>query len=82
MEGLDDMMWGYNWGVGWGWMLLGSIMMIAFWVALIWVLYLAVRGATRSDDRGEDARAIAARRLAAGEISHDEYDRIVAKIRS
>lgn len=76
------MMWGYNWGIGWGWMLLGMVMMIAFWVALIWIVYLAVRGATRSDDRRQDPGTIAARRLASGEITHDEYDRIVAKLRS
>ena len=76
------MMWGYSWGVGWGWMVLGSLMMVAFWGAIIWLLYLLIRGASRDDHRSEDARSIAARRLARGEITPDEYDRIVAKLRS
>lgn len=76
------MMWGYNWGVGWGWMLMGSIMMIAFWGAVIWLFYLLVRGSARSGDRSEDPRTIAARRLASGQITPEEYDRIIAKIRS
>lgn len=77
------MMWGHdNWGIGWVWMSLGMGMMIAFWVALIWILYLAVRGATRGVDRKEDPRTLAQRRLAGGEITHDEYDRIIAALRS
>ncbi|MBI4218913.1 MAG: hypothetical protein HY682_02135 [Chloroflexi bacterium] len=76
------MMWGYHWGVGWGWMLVGSLMMIAFWGTIIWLLYMAVRGPVRFEGNRDDAKAIAARRLAAGEITPEEYDRIIAKIRA
>lgn len=76
------MMWGYTWGMGWGWMLMGGVVMIAFWSAVIWILYLAVRGRADAGNRTEDARSIAARRLALGQITPDEYDRIVAKVGS
>lgn len=72
-------MWGYHWGVGWGWMLLGMAFMVVFWGALIWLFASLIRGASGRDPH-EGPREIADRRLAAGEISEEEHDRIVAKL--
>lgn len=72
-------MWGYHWGVGWGWMLIGMAFMVAFWAAVIWLFASFVRGVA-GRDQGASPREIADRRLAAGEISVEEHDRIVAKL--
>ncbi|MDA0232695.1 MAG: SHOCT domain-containing protein [Chloroflexi bacterium] len=79
------MMWGYHDGSGW-WMLFGGMSMIVFWGALIWFAVFAVRslaGDRRVSDRigaGNDAEAIARRRFASGEISEEEFQRILAAL--
>ncbi len=77
-------MWMQNWNVGWGWMTLGSIMMVAFWGAVIWLLVeLARNTGTRPPDRQgeESAREIADRRLASGELTSEQHRAIVERIK-
>lgn len=76
------MMWGYHAGVGWGWALGGALMMFAFWGAIIWLAWAALnRWNASAPDRG-DARAIADRRLASGQITEQEHQNIVARLKS
>jgi uncharacterized membrane protein len=65
------MMWGYN-VLGWFWML---PLMLLFWGAFIAVIVLVVRalGSLRIDGNG--AMQALQKRLAAGEISPDEYQK-------
>ena len=68
------MMWDWGSGYGWGMMLGGSLMMLLFWGGLALLIVLAVRGfsgSRRADNVSETLR----RRLAAGEISAEEYER-------
>jgi uncharacterized membrane protein len=73
---------GYN---GWSWwtMLLGSLGMVAFWIALVWFVVLLSR--RNSDPAGSDSGngskvdsrtnlELLQRRFAAGEITQDQYD--------
>ena len=72
-------MW-YMHGAGWGWWLLMSIGMVAFWGAIIYLVVWLVRGAPparrqeTADSPSEPPLEILQRRLAAGEISIDEYN--------
>ena len=78
------MMWGAGDGVGW-WMLWGGVMMVLFWggiVALaVWVVQSAWgdHGGLRRGfaPRGDSAEEIARRRYARGEITRDEFARII-----
>lgn len=74
------MMWGYHWGLGWGWAMVGGLMMFAFWGAIVWLLWgVLTRGPRVPGD--EDPREIADRRLAAGQITADEHALIVARLK-
>jgi uncharacterized membrane protein len=75
-------MWGYHWGVGWGWALVGWAMMLAFWGAIAWLLWTAISRGQRPGSGDDDARSIADRRLASGQITHDEHERIVSRLKS
>ena len=68
-------------GNGWAWWQAGLmwLVMIAFWGALIWAAYAVITNLTRkpgTPDSGEDARRILDQRLARGEISPEEYQRL------
>ena len=63
------MMW-YGGGLGWLWM---TILMVIFWGALIALAVYAIRVFSRS--RQEDAMDILRRRLAAGEISEEDFEK-------
>src|SRR5215207_3284274 len=72
--------WGIN---GWAWglvMALGLLSMFAFWGALIVGVVLLVRWLVGtnagSDDTEDPALEALRRRYAAGEISHEEYERM------
>lgn len=72
-------------GNGWAWWQAGLMWvgMIAFWGALIWAAYAVITKLTRkpgSPDGGGDARSILDQRLARGEISPEEYQRLRALI--
>jgi uncharacterized membrane protein len=68
---MGEMMWGYN-AFGWVWML--PVLML-FWGVVIAAIVLLVRalGAPRID--GDEAMKTLRKRLAAGEISPDDYER-------
>ena len=73
-------MWEYHYGFGW-WFVFGGVMMLLFWAGIIAAVVLLIRtlfGRGReSPSRGrETPLEIAARRLASGEITEDEYNRI------
>jgi putative membrane protein len=75
-------MWSHNWSLGWGWTLFGSIMMVAFWGALVWLFVELARGAgPGSRTRDEGPKEIADRRLARGELTLEEHERIVARLK-
>lgn len=69
-------MWAAHEGMGW-WMLFGGVFWIVFIGALVYVFSSAFdRGTGNSQTRSETPLEVAKRRLAAGEISHEEYERI------
>ena len=63
---------------GWGWWLVMSIGMVAFWALVIYGIVWLIRGTQnppRPEQRPEPSpREILKRRLAEGEISIDEYN--------
>lgn len=63
---------------GWGWWLLMSIGMVAFWGLVIYGVVWLVRGGGRSSggDGPEPPATVLRRRLAAGEIDVEEYERL------
>lgn len=66
-------MWGVHDGMGW-WMVFGGFLWLLFWVT---VVYLVVAGFARLDrGREPDAAEIARRRLARGELTVEEFERI------
>ena len=70
----------YMHGAGWGWWILMTIGMVAFWAAIIYLVVWLVRGTRSARDQqpmntsSETPLEILKRRLAAGEISVDEYN--------
>jgi putative membrane protein len=65
--------------VGWGWWLLMSVGMVAFWTLVIYgVFWLARNTGSQAPDEGarESPEEVLKRRLAAGEISVDECERL------
>ena len=69
-------MWGANEGMGW-WMLFGGVFWLLFIGALVYLLSSAFdRGTGGPHARSENPLEIAKRRLASGDISHEEYERI------
>ena len=70
--------------IGWGWWLLMSIEVLAFWALIAYGIVILVRGhePTRSADRPDEGpEEILKRRLARGEISIDQYEQLRATIR-
>ena len=73
--------WSGSWS-GWNWGLM-MIAMVAFWGLVIWAIVAAVRSPNNSQQgRSDSAEQILARRLAAGEIEGDEYQRRLDLLRS
>ena len=73
----------YMHDIGWGWWLLMSIGIIAFWALLIYGLIWLLRGERRQerqetprDTPQETPQEILKRRLAAGEITVEEYEHL------
>ena len=65
-------------GSGMGlWMVFGGFLFIMFWGGVIYLVVGFFRGSQPTTaTKHEDPIAIAKRRYASGEITHDEYDRI------
>jgi putative membrane protein len=71
-------MW-YMHDIGWGWWLLMSVGMVAFWGLVVYGVLSVARGEAlgRSrEPRSESADEVLRRRLAAGEITVEEYQRV------
>jgi len=66
------MMWDHYGGSSWLWML---PMMLIFWGGAVALVIWGVRAFTRPRGTGDSAIEILRRRLAAGEISQDEFER-------
>ncbi|WP_222869915.1 SHOCT domain-containing protein [Actinomadura decatromicini] len=79
--------WGHMGNDGWsGWMWLWGTLMMLFWIAVIGAaVWLVVRAATQRRAEPptgrERARELLAERYARGEISTEEYDERLAKLR-
>jgi uncharacterized membrane protein len=70
-------MMGFYYGPGmpaWMW-LVGTLTMLVFWGGLGALIVWAVRAFARPRSGGESAEEILQRRLAAGQISQEEYER-------
>jgi putative membrane protein len=69
----------YMHDVGSGWWLLMSVGMVAFWALVLYGVFLLVRSPASAAAGGpppESPENVLERRLAAGEISVEEYDRL------
>lgn len=75
-------MWGWHGGDFTWWMwIVGPLMMILFWGGLVWLLLALARGSWPvQSSRRESAIEIARRRFAAGEISEQEYEHLIARL--
>ena len=75
------MWWSAHSGMGW-WMLLGSLWMLLFWGAIIWLIAWGVKKASGPEKDGrEDPLEIAKRRYAKGEITKEEFEEIKSRLR-
>lgn len=78
------MMW---WNDGWGWWWMMPLLMVAFWVAVVWLVVGLVRGrpVARPDgasERPESPEQVLAHRYARGELDDEEYRRRLDTLRS
>jgi uncharacterized membrane protein len=65
-------------------MLIGAVVMVAFWGVIIWAIWYFVTAGTRQPDqdtRPVDAKRILDERLARGEIDAGEYQRLLDLMR-
>lgn len=72
-------MWDMHDGFGW-WAVVGTAWMVLFWGVIIWLIARAF--GHQASPQEPDALDIARRRYAAGEISRDQYIRLVDDLRS
>jgi putative membrane protein len=69
--------WFGYWDFGWPWPgLIWLVLALLFWAGLIGLLVWAVRSSAGSRHSPDRAAEVLRRRLAAGEISQEEYERI------
>ena len=61
-------------GMGW-WMVWGMVMMVLFWGGIIALVVWGVQSLVKRDD-ARNPLDIAKARLASGEISHEEFEKI------
>lgn len=74
-------MWGAHEGMGW-WMLFGGAFWVLFIVSFVYLFTGAFdRRSGTPDTRSDTPLEIAKRRLAAGEISHEDFDQLREKLR-
>jgi putative membrane protein len=66
--------------LGWGWWMVMSVGMVAFWALVVYGIVWLLRSGQNTQQRAEPApdkpADILKRRLARGEISIDEYERL------
>ncbi len=67
--------------MAWGWWVIGPLMMVLFWGAIIWLIAALVRGNAQRDasHRGSPTE-IARRRYASGEIDEREYEKLIGHL--
>ncbi len=65
------MMWYYG-GGGWLWM---GVMMVLFWGGVLLLAIWAFRGFSGSKHAGDEAMTLLRKRLAAGEISPEDFEK-------
>ncbi len=65
-----------HWDMGSGWWIVMPIMMVIFWGGVIAVAVWGIRQFTGGRDKGQGPLDIAKERLARGEITKEEFDRI------
>jgi putative membrane protein len=66
-------------------MLMGVVVMVAFWGAIVWAIWYFVTNDAKEPEKGsrpDDAKRILDERLARGEIGTDEYERLRDLMRS
>jgi putative membrane protein len=76
-------MWDHDgrwWGWGGGWWILMTVFMVLFWAAVIAVAVWAVSRIGGPRGASNSALDIARQRLARGEISEEEFDRLRQKL--
>ncbi len=65
-----------GWDMGTAWWIVMPIMMVIFWGGVIAVAVWGIRQFTGDRDKGQSPLDIARERLARGEITKEEFDRI------
>ena len=68
------MMWYWGSGSGWGMTIVGTLMMLLFWGGLAFLIVILVRG-FGGNRQVDSASETLRRRLDAGEITPEEYER-------
>jgi putative membrane protein len=69
------MMWPYYGGWNWFWMVGMMLLMLLFWGGIVGVVVWAVRAFLQQRPTGDVALETLRRRLAAGEITADEFEK-------
>jgi putative membrane protein len=78
-----DRMWhgdDHVWGWGGGWWILMMVIMVLFWAAVIALAVWGVSRLTGSRGQSKSPLDIAKERLAKGEISEEEFERLKQKL--
>ena len=68
------MMWWYNGGDGWSWLWMAG-MVVLFWGGVILLAIWGIRGLSGPRRSGDAAIDVLRRRLAAGEISPEDFEK-------
>ena len=67
-------------GTGFGWMIFGMLIFVAFWVAVIWLIVWAIKRFTEPRGGGSAAGKspieIAKERYARGEITKEQFEQL------
>jgi putative membrane protein len=74
------MMWSGFEGMGWGWVGLGLVHMLLFWVLVILGIAVLVRWLSGGPPRGANAIDILKARYAKGEISREQFEQMKREI--
>jgi putative membrane protein len=74
-------MWWTHGDWGWGAWLTMTVVMVAFWGLVFWLITSVARDPGRGRDPGADPERILAERFAAGEIDADEYQQRLETLR-
>ena len=72
----------WHMGDGWGWwMLVGWLWMVLLIAAIVWAVYaMTERTEPRRPDREPDALQILERRYARGELTHEQFEEMRARL--